>query len=156
MSHPYSGSAGYIYANEYLEEDNQPIPRSYYYRQTEWMPVPSPTPRISSPVQVPLRSSGQRFISAPHLPPPTSFKTDHYKTFSASSTVSTVPKSSVTTAYTYESMRVRFDTPNQHIVAWRRQVKAVKRRIQRFRQRVSGLLTPNWITTPHPRLSMIG
>jgi len=152
MSHPYSGSASYIYANEYLGEDNRPIPSSYYYHQTEWIPVSSP---VSPPVQVPLRAPRQRVGSAPHLPP-TSFRSERYKTFSASSSVSAAPKSPVTPSYTYESMRVRFDTPDQHIVAWRRQMKAVKRRIQRFRDRVSGLLTPSWVTTPHPRLSMIG
>jgi len=151
MSHPYSGAASYIYANEYLAEDNLPIPKSYYHRQDEWIPVNSPIP---VPVQPRPHIYGHRFMSVPDLPP-TSFKSDRYKAFSASSSVTTAPKSPTPPSYTYESMRVRFDTPNQHIVAWRRQVNTMKRRIHQFRVRLSAILMPKWITTPHPRLSMI-
>jgi hypothetical protein len=151
MSHPYSGAASYIYANEYLSEDNLPIPKSSHSRQNKWIPVVSPIPL---PVQPHPHVSGRRFMSVPHLPP-TSFKSDRYKAFSASSSVATAPQSSIPPSYTYESMRVRFDTPNQRIVAWRRQVQTMKRRINRFRVRLSQLLMPKWITTPHPRLSMI-
>jgi len=151
MNHPYSGAASYIYANEYLAEDNIPTPKSYHYHQNEWIPVTSPIPL---PVHSHPHFSGHRFMSVPHLPP-TSFKSDRYKAFSASSSVTTAPKSSIPPSYTYESMRVRFDTPNQNIVAWRRQVQTMKRRIHRFRVRLTKLLMPKWITTPHPRLSMV-
>jgi hypothetical protein len=151
MNHPYSGAAGYIYANEHLA-DNVPTPRNYYYRQTEWIPVPSPNPL---PVHSYPRVHGHRFMSVPDLPP-TPFKSDKYKAFSASSSVTTAPKSPMSPSYTYESMRVRFDTPNQHIAEWRRRIKAMKRSVHRLRVRLSGFLMPKWITTPHPRLSMIG
>ncbi|PPQ84151.1 hypothetical protein CVT26_015279 [Gymnopilus dilepis] len=49
MSHPYSGAASYIYANEYLAEEDIP-PRSSLYRDSEWIAAvqPSSAPATTS------------------------------------------------------------------------------------------------------------
>lgn len=62
------------------------------------------------------------FSSVPQFT--TDFQSDRYKKFSRSSHVANVNKGTIDSEpYGYESMRVRFDTPNEHIVVWRRKLK---------------------------------
>ncbi|KAF9484265.1 hypothetical protein BDN70DRAFT_872761, partial [Pholiota conissans] len=153
MAHPYSGPASYIYANEYLDDDEVTARRIPHF--------PPPTSILSSPPVSPISKAKpwspiifeRPFASVPQFS--TDFQSDRYKKFSRSSHVANASTGTSIEPYGYESMRVRFDTPNEHILAWRRKLKFIKRKLGRFRREVTKLMTHNWITTPRPRLSMI-
>jgi len=118
-----------------------------------------------------MGSPKNRFqISVPNLP--SNLTSDRYKKFSASFSLRSSQQPAISQEYTYESMRVRFDTPDPYVVTWKREVKvskqqnvylklltvpqAIKRRFIDFRRRLAEIFTRNWITSTRPRLSMVG
>ncbi|KAF8153342.1 hypothetical protein B0H34DRAFT_101321 [Crassisporium funariophilum] len=152
MAHPYSGSASYIYANEYSADDIYPISP-----KTEWSHVPS-SPPLSPQSQI--QSQYHRpVLGRPSVPPPSHARDVKMKHYPAYSTSSTVPiTNTAPSAFIYESIRVRFDTPIDGSGQWRRWTQAFRRRFCQFRVAFLQAITPgvpSWVTAPSPRLSML-
>ncbi|KAF4612937.1 hypothetical protein D9613_010824 [Agrocybe pediades] len=150
MNHPYSGTASYMYANEYMVREEPPVGQAYYNRRPQWTPTVPPVAFDTN-----IKSRKSRFRSVPDLR--SSFALDRHKKFSTSMLrVNQEPQARSLPEYNYESMRVRFDTPDPYVMALKREVKTMKRRLGRFRRKIADVFARRWIAATRQGLEMGG
>ncbi|KJA23756.1 hypothetical protein HYPSUDRAFT_66133 [Hypholoma sublateritium FD-334 SS-4] len=143
MGHPYSGPASYIYANKMLNNSSVGATwESYEPPRGRWVLSPeSPTASRSSKTKPSFPTYDRASASVPQfnigINPP------WYKQWNLSSNcvAHSNGRYGDREPYVHESMRVRFDLPNEHALAWRWRVKAIRRKLGRFRRGATRLLT---------------